>query len=107
MRDYLSIGSSPADEDCVQVGTENYAARARQECSRYIELLRLKFGPEPKGAELVVKGFPHDFGTYYEVVVWYDDNDRAGLEYALLLEGNAPATWDDDKPVAAPVPAKG
>jgi hypothetical protein len=95
----MNIGSSPADEDCVQVGSDNYAARAKQECLRYIELLRRKFGPEPAGTRLVTKGFPHDFGTYYEVCVVYDDNDRAGLDYALLLEGNSPATWDDDKPL--------
>ena len=100
MRDHMSIGSSPCDEPCAQVGQDNYAVQAKQECRRYIELLLKKFGEPPEGASLSVKGFPHDFGTYYEVVVNYDDDDRAGLDYALLLEGNSPATWDDDKPVA-------
>ena len=96
----MSIGSSPCDEPCAQVGQDNYAVQAKKECRRYIELLLKKFGEPPEGASLSVKGFPHDFGTYYEVVVNYDDDDRAGLDYALLLEGNSPATWDDDKPVA-------
>ena len=64
MRDYVSIGSAPSDEDCVAVGSEDYYKKARAECQRFIEVIRKKLGPEPSGARLVVKSFPHDFGTY-------------------------------------------
>lgn len=31
-RDYISIGSSPYDEDCAQVGTANYEHQAKKQC---------------------------------------------------------------------------
>ena len=94
MIDYISIGSSPTDEDCAQVGSENYLSRAMEECRRFVELLRKKFGDEPEEARLRVKSFPHDFGTYSEVVCYYDDTIKESLEYAFFLEENVPQTWD-------------
>ena len=35
MRDYIEIGSTPHDEDCAQVGSENYAKRAKYECEMF------------------------------------------------------------------------
>ena len=72
MPSYLSLAPTPVEEDCAQVGTDDYTARARAECQRFITLLRKKFGPEPDGARLAVKSFPHDFGDYFEVVVRRD-----------------------------------
>lgn len=99
MRDYINIGSAPCDEDCAQVGQPNYASKAQQECGRFIEAIRSKLGPEPQGAELRVKGFPHDFGRYYEVVCYFDDNNEAAMEYAFKCEAEAPTTWPKPEPV--------
>lgn len=90
--DYLSIGPVPPDEDCEQVGPNCDYDKMKRECKRYIEALRKKLGPERGSARLSVKGFPHDFGTYYEVVCYYSDQE--GLEYALDCESNGPLTWD-------------
>jgi len=92
-RDYIELGTTPCEEDCAQVGSDNYTARAREEASRYIELLRKTFGPEPDGAELRVKSFPHDFGSYLEVVCYFDDNYPESVDYAFKCEGDAPAHW--------------
>ena len=92
-RDYLTLGPTPCDEDCAQVGSENYYSRAREECRRYLDLLRKLFGQEPKGAQLAIKSFPHDFGSYHEVVIWYDDQFPESIEYAFQMEGNLPETW--------------
>jgi len=92
--DYLSLGPVPADEDCAQVGQPDYGSRARAECRRYISLLRKKFGPEPGKARLELKGCPHDFGTYYDVVVGYDEDDKESVEYAFRLERDAPSRWE-------------
>ena len=100
MRDFYEIGSVPNEEDCCQLGLDGYDEFGRKECDVYARQIQRKHGEPPSGCYLRVKGNQHDFGTYYEVVVNYDDDDRAGLDYALLLEGNSPATWDDDKPVA-------
>ena len=86
--DYIDIGPAPYDEDCVQVGTAGYAVRARAECQRYLEALRAHYGPEPEGAKLQVRGFPHDFGQYYEVVCYYDPvrANSTAVEYAFKCE---------------------
>lgn len=91
--DYLNIGSSPPEETCVMVGEENYFKRSRAECTRYIQKIREFCGPEPFGARLATKAFPHDFGTYHEVVCHFCTEE--GLEYALKCEGYGPMTWDD------------
>lgn len=94
MRDYLSIGSTPCDEPCAQVGAEDYYARSMKECKAFIDLIRRKLGPEPNNARLAVKAFPHDFGTYHEVVCYYDDEDEKATEYAFKCEDDAPSKWE-------------
>ena len=39
MNDSLVLGSSPTDEECVQVGSNNYYEQAKKECSAYIKQL--------------------------------------------------------------------
>ena len=93
MRDYINIGSSPCEEDCVQVGAENYAQLARVECQRFIEAIRQTIGPEPDGACLRVKSFPHDFGSYMEVVCYYEEDNEEATKYAFKCESESPSTW--------------
>jgi len=95
MQTYLALAPAPVEEDCAQVGTDEYPTRARAECRRFIALLRKKFGPEPEGARLAVKSFPHDFGDYLEVICYFDDTLPASVAYAYRCEEHLPATWDD------------
>lgn len=90
----MEIGPTPAAEDCVQLGTEDYAVRAREECKRFIEFIRKHQGPEPDGARLAIKGNAHDFGTYYEVVCYFDDELPESEAYAFGCESDLPDTWD-------------
>ena len=92
-RDFVTLGPVPSDENCAQVGEDDYEARARRECKRFIDLLRETFGPEPVGAYLSTKGFPHDFGTYYEVVCYFNERVPESIEYAYRLERDAPTRW--------------
>ena len=94
MRDYFSIGPTPSEEDCAQVGQPDYRRKALEECTRFITLIRNTLGPEPAGAELAVKSFPHDFGTYYEVVIWFERDGGEAIAYAERCEDDAPRTWD-------------
>ena len=98
MKDCMSIGSAPCNENCVQVNPEgDYHEAMRAECRRFLELIRKKLGVEPPGARLAVKANPHDFGTYYDVVCWFDDEYEEARHYALRCERDAPTTWEDDK----------
>jgi hypothetical protein len=96
MRDYISLGPTPADEPCAQVGEELYAQKAQAECRRFIKALREMFGPEPSGAYLQTTAFPHDFGAYWEVVCYFNEDVPESIEYAFHLEREAPTTWPDD-----------
>lgn len=94
MRDYISIGSSPCDEDCAQVGSDNFREKALKECRQYIEAIRKKYGLEKGSAQLKIKWFPHDFGSYCEVVCYYSDDDEAGMNYAYNVELGT-ETWSE------------
>lgn len=89
--DYLEIGPTPAAEDCIQAGTDPAAEKA--ECRRFIDWIREVLGPEPQGCALRVKGSPHDFGTYYEVFCYFDENTPEAIAYAFACEGSLPERW--------------
>jgi hypothetical protein len=93
--DYLEIGCTPAAEDAAQVGSDGYYERMRRETSVYIRQLRRVHGIEPAGARLTVKSFPHDFGTYHEVVCYFDPEIPESVEYAFKLEGSNLEHWDE------------
>ena len=99
MREHMEIGSSPCDEPCVSVSRDvDYLPAMRAECLRFIELIRKKLGDEPPGAYLKVKANPHEFGTYLEVVCYFEDIYEEAVHYAYLCESEAPRTWQDDQP---------
>lgn len=96
MKDFVSLGSTPAGEECVQVGAENYYELSKEEAKKYITLLREKFGDETtKGCRLAAKSFPHDFGSYTEVVCHFDDNDEEAMKFAYNMENNLPEYWNE------------
>ena len=103
MRDYITIGSTPCDEECAQVGAEGYMERVNKECRVYIrqlwrQLLVKGITPHnaPETFNLVVKGNAHDFGTYFEVAIRYDDSNQEAMELALDLENLVPTNWDEE-----------
>src|SRR5437899_340092 len=87
-REYLELGSCPPDETPAQLGSPNYLELSLSECREYIGAIRRHMGPEPAGARLVAKSFPHDFGTYREVVCYYEDEKSAA--YAFDCERDGP-----------------
>jgi hypothetical protein len=95
----MFLGSTPSEEPCVQVEpTGAYREPMRAECERFRKLIRLKCGEEPEGAYLTIKGQPHEFGTYYEVAVAYDDENEEAVKYAYKCENETPTTWLDSQP---------
>lgn len=93
MRDYVNIGITPSGEDCVQVSrTENYMPAMRKQAERFKTLLEKAFPPQGSGY-LSIKSFPHEFGSYLEVVAYFDDADEASQKWAFDLEGSVPETW--------------
>jgi hypothetical protein len=93
MQQYFCLGPTPSEEDCAQVGEPDYRHKAMAECRRFIQLIRDTLRPEPEGAELTIKRFDHDFGPYYEVVVWFEPGNEAAVAYARRCDDETPATW--------------
>ena len=91
MRDYLCLGPVPAYEDCQQVGTPDYDNdQDTADLKRYKAMLEKRW-PD---AHFGIKSFPHDFGIYREVVVYYDTEEADPI--ALEVEANLPTTWDEE-----------
>jgi len=90
----LYLGPTPAEEACAQVGQPNYREQALKECRAYLRQLTRLFPESPPGARFALAREVHDFGTYYEVVVRYDPEDKASRAFALRVEENLPARWD-------------
>ena len=95
MRNYIEIGSTPVNEDCQQLGDGYIPTLAQSECKRFRELIRQVCGMEVGTASLGIKANAHDFGTYYEVVCYFSDDDELGQAYAYHVESNAPMNWSD------------
>ena len=91
----MTIGPAPCEENCAQVGSADYDDRSRRECLIYRRMLSRLFPlPDDVPARIVVKAFPHEFGSYREVCVRYEDDDARACDYAFLLEVQSPAAWD-------------
>ena len=101
MRECLTLGSTPCSENCAQIGAVDYHNRMRLEIAAYIAQLNryvksIGYNELPEGAVISSKGFPHDFGTYHEVVVKFDDENEKACDFAFALENSLPEEWDDE-----------
>ena len=96
MRDFLELSPTPADEPCAMVGSDDYMTRARAECRAFIGQLERTYPLAVEaGVYFRIKSNPHDFGTYLEVQACFDDEDEDQTQWAYLIEGYLPETWDD------------
>lgn len=93
MRDYMTLGPTPCEESCAQVGADNYYADSKAECALFKQVLLNKFGKPPLGARFAIKEFPHDFGSYREVTVVYETDVEDATNFAYDVEGDLPAEW--------------
>lgn len=104
------IGSTPANESCAQVGTNDYGVRAQAECRayraqlyRFLEQHGYPRAKLPDSFKIRVLRHQHDFGDYYEVAVQFQEEDPATrVCYSLLalIENEGPAEWDDEAKAA-------
>lgn len=102
-RDYFSLGSAPYAEECVSVNPdEDYLPAMRAECNRFIGVMRKIMGDEPPGAKLAIMSHSHDFGTYLDVVCYFDDQNELALDYAARCERDVPEFWPPAVPESWP-----
>lgn len=101
MKEYVFIGPCPCDENCAQVGSDNYADQARKECRAYINQLwrwlktkGITQENAPESFSITTKSESHDYGTYYEVAFIFDDRNETAMNLAYDLESEVPTNWD-------------
>lgn len=88
--EHLELGPVPNDEECYQTGVDDDDKIRNQAIAWKHQLQRLY--PD---AQFRIKGFPHDFGIYYEVCVFFDPDNEAESDMAFTIEANLPNVWDD------------
>ena len=86
--DYINIGSTPPEEECLSIGH----ALARKETEIYCRQLEREF---PAG-KFSVKGFDHDFGRYHEVVAWYGEELEVATNEAAFEAECGRGEWDEE-----------
>lgn len=94
----MEIGSVPSSEPCTQVSKDNdYMPMMKLECRTYRDqLLRLWGEKLIPGMSFTVKTYPHDFGSYSEVCVAYDDDNEAQTDLAVEIQNETPLFWDSE-----------
>lgn len=84
---YEYIGSSPADEDCAQVGAANYFELSKLELAAYQTAIINKCGEPPAGARLGIKE--------REIVVFWDEAKPQARAWAMKVIDDGPMTWEE------------
>jgi len=94
--DYMEIGPNPCEEDCAQLGTPDYRRISNIEMDVYIDQLCREFATRLDYVDFGKKWFNHDFGSYGEVVVYYNTEDELSTKAAFFIEANLPMNWDEE-----------
>ena len=94
MKNSVSIGPTPAEEDCEQLGIGYDPVFAKHQVRVFIRQLRREFGDEPEGARLKVSSESHDFGIYYEAACQFNPEIEESIDYAFNCE-NCSSHWDE------------
>lgn len=91
--EFLVIASAPNDEFCTQAGV-NYNDNII-ECNALKNLMIRTYGQPPQNCEFFILENHHDFGTYLELAIFYNEEDEQSEEYALQCE-LTPDNWDEE-----------
>lgn len=92
----LAIGDCPCDENTgLDLDDPDYRRKARIQCNAYISQLKRMHGEPPEGVRYVITWNPHDFGTYADVEIIFDDEKEDANAYAWKVEADLPGEWDE------------
>ena len=87
MIETMTIGASPAEEDCARLGrTPDFQRLNRLEVDCYQAALVARYGPPPAGAPCRRDTSDHDFGRYTELALRFESTDEAHASYAERVD---------------------
>lgn len=101
--DTITLGTTPADEPCAQVGHSLYRELCRIERNAFRSQIQRHY-PRPDSltdsdVRIRVHANAHDFGTYFDLEIVYDSSNPAAVSYAFSIEEDAAhklLRWDDE-----------
>lgn len=103
-----SIGPTPCDEECAQVGEDGFGVKNRAECQRFKRQLERQFPNLPEGMSFcIVTESGHDSGVYREVGVRLDTENDAHWAKFDEIQDNLPTHWDERAKLEAEPPEDG
>lgn len=102
-RELFSLACTPHDEECTQAGGE--VSDMLIECRALVNQLIRVHGEPPDKAEFILVRNDHEFGTYYEVGIFFamlteeemeeaDADETPSQLYAQKCEIGIPDKWD-------------
>lgn len=95
--DFISLGSVPCSENCVQVNKKvDYSTAMHREVIRYKKMLLNRF-INFRYIKFDIDVCYHEFGQYMDVIVRYDNTNSKSEKQALYIESHLPSKWDDIK----------
>jgi hypothetical protein len=96
MTDRFELGTTcPHEEPTAQTGFGNWLSAQRMEAIAYTDQLLRTYGEPPNGVEFRNTTNPHDFGSYIDITLVYDDEVETHLEYLHKVEQGVDK-WDDE-----------
>jgi hypothetical protein len=97
MREWMTLGTVPYEEDCVQVNpNKDYLPAMQADVRRFVKFLEERFPNIPEEACFGVKRESgHDAGTYLEAAIYWNTDCTEAEQFAYFVESNIPARWDD------------
>ena len=96
MKDFLNIECTPIEEPCSQLGAPDYYELSKIECQAFRDQLIRTFGNPPGNASITIGQNPHDFGTYLDLRLNFNDDNEDETDWAYKIEGNTPYNWDEE-----------
>lgn len=93
--DKIYLGPVPSMENCAQIGSPDFEALSRRECMVYQRMLNRLFAvPSGIAVKYDIVLNRHDFGTYPEVALTFDNTNPVAVEFAHTVERCSPERWD-------------
>lgn len=99
MRDYIALDTTPYEAPCIQVGHELYRSIASMEAhlmkQQLEELLLTQYSDIL--VNIAITQCPHDYGSYYQLYVYFNSDNPQEVRQAYWLDENFPADWNHEQ----------
>lgn len=92
MKDFISLGTAPTNENCCQLCRPNYEKYGELEALEFRRMLLDYIDNLEDGIWIKITRNPHDFGNYYDVILEFDSNEET-VNHACAIEDSIPNNW--------------